>query len=210
MRNATRDGIGALSLAVLLMAHAGCSGDEFQGPAAEVPQSNVKLDLPPVPQFKMPEPYPDGSHSVAEMRLKGNKYLDTEVTVTGYVIWMYDCATAIRTPEMTDKDVERLLKEEPERCTRPNLYLGDKPDDPVNRGIWVVDIPRPPREDEKKVLPKEDLAAWPEVPEFKVGQHVKVTGTWALKSPQGFGSSTGLLVYKSMQDLDAPSEGDGN
>jgi len=86
------------------------------------------------------------------------------------------------------------------------LYLGDKQADPTDRGIQLVDIPRPPREDEKKVLPKEDLAAWPAVPEFTLGQHVTVTGKWMLKSPEGFANSAGLLVYKSMIDLDAPVE----
>ena len=209
MRIATRCGVGALSLSALLIAGAGCGKDEFAGPKAEVPETNIKLDLPAVPEFKMPAPYPDGSHPVAEMRLKGNKFLDTEVRVKGYVIWMYDCGTAIRTPDMTDKELERILSDEPERCNRPNLYLGDKPDDVTDRGIWVVDIPRPPREDEKKVLPKEVLAEWPEVPEFKVGQEVTVTGKWALKSPEGFANSAGLLVYKSMIDHSVPVEEEG-
>ena len=140
------------------------------------------------------------------MRLKGNKFMDTEVLVQGYVIWMYDCGTAIRTPDMTEKELERILKDEPERCNRPNLYLGDKQDDATDRGIWVVDIPRHPREDEKKVLPKEMIDNWHAVPEFKTGQHVTVTGKWSQKSPEGFANSAGLLVYKSMVDLDAPVE----
>ena len=201
-----RDGVGALALSALLATAAGCPKDEFEGPKAEVSETNIKLDLPAVPDFKMPAPYPDGSHPVAEMRLKGNKFLDTEVRVKRYVLWMYDGATAIRTPAMSDKELKRILSDEPERCNRPNLYLGDKPDDIADRGIWVVDIPRPPREDEKKVLPKEELAAWPEVPEVKVGQEVTVTGPWSLKSPGGFANSAGLLVYKSMVDHSAPAE----
>jgi len=182
----------------------GCKKDEFAGAAAEVPESNIKLDLPAVPQFNMPVAYPDGSHPVAEMRLKGHKFLDTEVRVKGVVIWMYDCATAIRTPEMDDKEVKRILSEEPERCNRPNFYLGDKAGDPTDRGIWVVDVPRPPRADELKVLPKEVLAEWPVVPVLAVGQEVVVTGTWSLKSPEGFANSTGLLVFKSIPVPEAP------
>ena len=208
MHMATRERVGALALSALVVVGAGCAKDEFGGTEAEISETNIKLDLPAVPDFKMPAPYPDGSHPVAEMRLKGKQFLDTEVRVKGYVIWMYDCATAIRTPDMTDKELERILADEPERCNRPNLYLGDKPDDVTRRGIWVVDIPRPPREDEKKLLPKEELAAWPEVPDFRLGQEVTVTGTWKLKSPGGFASSSGLLVYKSMVDHSAPAEGE--
>ena len=200
------DRVAALAVSALLIAGFGCAKDEFAGPKAEVPETNIKLDLPPVPQFNMPTPYPDGSHPVAEMRLKYNKFIDNEVQVQGYVIWIYDCGTAIRTPDMTDKELQEILKNEPERCNRRNLYLGDKQADPTDRGIQLVDIPRPPREDEKKVLPKEDLAAWPAVPEFTLGQHVTVTGKWMLKSPEGFANSAGLLVYKSMIDLDAPVE----
>lgn len=203
MRIITR-GRAALALGGLIASSGACAKDEFAGPKAEVAETNIKLDLPPVPQFNMPTPFPDGSHPVAEMRLKGNNFLDSEVRIQGYVVWMYDCGTAIRTPDMSDADVQRILRDEPERCNRPNLYLGDKADDSVDKGVWVVDIPRPPREDEKKVLPKEDLDAWPEVPPFAQGQHVTVTGTWSLKSPGGFANSAGLLVYKSMIDHDAP------
>jgi len=204
-----RHGVGALALSALLIGGTGCPKDEFAGPKAEVPETNIKLDLPAVPEFKMPAPYPDGAHPVAEMRLKGNTFLDTEVRVKGYVIWMYDCATAIRTPDMSDKDLTQMLADEPERCNRPNLYLGDKPDDIPDRGIWVVDIPRHPREDEKKVLPKEMLAEWPEVPDFKVGQEVTVVGKWTLKSPEGFANSAGLMAYTSMIDHSVPPVEEG-
>jgi hypothetical protein len=209
MRIVTSEGMGALALAAMLTGSPGCARKEFEGPAAEVSETNIKLDLPAVPSFDMPAPYPDGSHPVAEMRLKGNKFMDTDVQVKGYIIWIYDCATAIRTPDMDDKEVARILKEEPERCNRPAFYLGDKPDDPTDRGLWVVEVPRPPREDEKKLLPREQLKAWPEVPVIAVGDQVTVTGNWTEKSPVGFKKSEGLLVYKSLVNHTkaAPSEG---
>ncbi len=208
MNFVTRDGAFALALSALV-ASVACGQDDFKGAAAEVPETNIKLDLPAVPQFNMPAANPDGSHPVAEMRLKGNKFLDTEVRIKGYVVWMYDCATAIRTPDMDDKEVERILRDEPERCNRRHLVLADSKDAATDRGVYVVDIPRHPREDEKKNLPKEELAAWPAVPEFALGQNVTVTGTWSLKSPGGFVDSTGLLVYKSMVDNDAPPAEEG-
>jgi hypothetical protein len=204
--SALREAAAATAALVLagVLTLAGCSKDEFEGAKAEVAETNIKLDLPSVPAFDQPKPYADGTHPVREMRLKGNKFLDQEVRVKGYVVWIYDCATALRTPDMTDKDLKRLLSEEPERCQLPNLYLGDTPDTPPDRGVWLVDVPRPPREDEKKVLPKEELAAWPEVPVYELGQELIVTGTWAQKSPRGFASSTGLIVYKSLVPANAP------
>src|SRR5688572_20046808 len=113
MRSVSQKVAGALAVAAavpILSGSLGCSKDQFEGAAkAEVAETNIRIELPAVPEFKMPSPYPDGTHPVAEMRLKGNKMLDTEVRVKGYVIWVYDCATALRTPDMTDKELQRIL-----------------------------------------------------------------------------------------------------
>jgi hypothetical protein len=186
-----------------------CGKDELSGAKAEVMETNIQLDLPTVPDFKVPKANPDGSHPVPEMRLKGKSYLDTDVRVKGTVLWIYDCGTAIRTPEMTDKDVQKLLEEEPERCTRPHMIIGETADSKVERGVEVVEYPRPLRKDEKKNMPDELLAemesALAALPPFKVGDEVMISGTWALRSPKGFHNSEGLLVYKSMENLSAPA-----
>lgn len=200
-----------LSLAVgQIVMTAGCKQDEFEGAAAEVKNTNIKLDLPAVPDFKMPSPNPDGTHSVKEMRLQGKKYMGKSVPVKGYVLWIYDCATAIRTADMSEKDAQKLIDEDPTRCTRPNFYIGDDPKAPTDKGVWVVENPRPPRPDEKKNLPKEELKAmidaYKAVPPFKVGDEVVVTGSWALSSPRGFRDSDGLLVFESMKDTSQPAE----
>jgi hypothetical protein len=196
----------AAATAAVLVSTGACSQDDLQGAKAEVQETNIALDLPAVPEFELPKPNADGTHSVEEMRLKGREFLDKEVQVTGYVVWKYDCATALRTPDMSDKELKRILREEPERCEIPNLYLGDKADSPPERGIWVVEVPRPPRPDEKKNLPREMLRDWPEVPEYAVGDHVVLTGTWALRSPKGATNSEGLLVYKDLEHLDGGEE----
>lgn len=185
----------------------GCRKADLQGAKAEVQETSIKLDLPAVPEFSMPQPNPDGTNPVSVMRLKGNKFLDTEVRVKGYVVWIYDCATAIRTPQMDDKEVAKILENEPERCSRPHFTLGDKPDTPPDRGIWVVDVPRAPRKDDKLLGPEiyaQMEAEWKALPPFKLGDEVTVTGTWALVSPKGFRHSDGLLVYKQMVNDTAP------
>lgn len=203
---------GVLACLCLLTVAGGCQRDQLQGAKAEVQKTSIKLDLPPVPDFVMPQPNADGTHSVAEMRLKGKKFLDTEVKVKGYVVWIYDCATAIRTPEMTDKELAKILEDQPERCSRPHFTIADKPDTSPDRGIWVVDVPRPLRKDDKN-LPKEIYAQmkadWKALPPFKVGDQLVVDGTWALVSPKGFRHSDGLLVYKSMQAVGGAAGGDG-
>jgi hypothetical protein len=216
-------GIAGIAFSLALAAAAGCKKDQLQGAKAEVQKTSIKLDLPAVPDFVMPQPNPDGTHSVAEMRLRGNKFLDTEVKVKGHVVWIYDCATAIRTPEMSDKDVAKILEEQPEKCIPPHFYIGDRADTPPDRGIWVVDVPRPTRKDDKN-LPKEmqaDMEArWKSLPPFKLGDEVLVTGKWAQESERRFRNSDGLLVYKNdctpaptvqckptMQNMSAPAGG---
>jgi hypothetical protein len=199
-------------MALCLMVGAACEKADFEGAAAEVKEHNIKLDLPAVPDFQMPSPNPDGTHPVEEMRLRGNEYLGQTVQVKGHVIWVYDCATAIRTAEMSEKDVQALIDEDPTRCTRPNFYVGSTANASTDKGVWVVENPRPPREDEKKSLPDEELAAmkaaYEAMPAFKVGDEVVVTGSWALRSPRGFRDSDGLLVFESMQNLSSGETGE--
>ncbi len=157
-----------------------------RSPAPEVVETSVKLDLPSPPAFEEPKGYPDGTHSVTEMRRRSKKFLDQVVTVKGYVVWVYDCSLALG---------PQVAKDNPERCDKPNFYLADTADASQDKTIWVVEVPRPPREDEKKFLPEEDLKNWPEVPVIEPNKMYKVEGTWALKSPRGFVNSDGLLVY---------------
>jgi hypothetical protein len=186
-----------------------CEEAELQGAQAEVKETSVKLDLPAVPDFQIPQANSDGTHSIAEMRLRGNRYLGTEVKVKGYIIWVYDCATAIRTAEMTEDELNKILTDSPERCYRPNVYLGDEPNTPADRGIWLVEVPRPPREDEVKTLDEVTLqemqAAWDALPKFAEKDQIVASGMWELSSPRGFKNSDGLLVYSTLENLTNPA-----
>ena len=187
-----------------------CGQPELEGAKAEVKPHNIKLDLPAVPEFKLPTANSDGTHPVDEMRLRGTKHLGQEVQVKGHVIWVYDCATAIRTPEMSEKDVQTVIDDDPTKCIRPNFYIGAAANAPLDKGVRVVENPRPPRADEKKMRSmKEDVAAmqaaYDAVPKFKIGDEVVVTGNWANRSPRGFRDSDGLLVFASLVNLTVPA-----
>ena len=200
---------GVFALSCLgLSGLAACESDELQGTKAEVAQTSIKLDLPAVPAFDIPKANPDGSHPVAEMRLNGKSFLDTEVRIQGIVLWVYDCGTAIRTPEMTDKELKNVLDTQPERCTRPHFIIGEDASTKIERGIEIVEYPRALRKDEEGMFGEEieaqmalDLA---NLPAFKVGDSVLVTGQWSLSSPKGFHNSDGLMTYGSMVNQTAP------
>jgi hypothetical protein len=178
-----------------------CSKDPIEGPKAEVKPHGLKLDMPAVPPFDLPPASSDGSHSVKEMRVKGKKFLDQTVTIKGYITWAYDCAAALRTENMSDKDVQKIIDEDPTKCERPKFYIGDATDTPPEKSVWVVDVPRPPNKLEIERLPKEEIKAWLPVPPYKVGDEVIVTGDWRLASPHSERNSDGLLVHKSLKNV---------
>lgn len=207
---------GALALAGAgLAALAGCdSKDKLKGPEAEVHKTEMKLSLPAVPAFDLPPSPADGSHTVKEMRVKGKKLLETDVTVKGVITWAYDCPTAIRQPGMSDKDLQKTIDEDPSRCERPKFYIGDAADTPAEKSVWVVEVPRPYYKVELERLPKDELRNPPSdrcdakgnpkkasCPPYKVGDEVEITGTWRLTSPHSERNSDGLLVYKRMKNV---------
>lgn len=203
--------LGALALSASLLG--GCDKDSLKGPAAEVRKSDVKLALPAVPAFDLPAAPSDGSHTVKELRVKGKKLLETEITVKGVITWAYDCATAVRQPGMSDKDVQKMIEEDPTKCERPKFYVGDASDTPVEKSLWVVDVPRPYNKLELERLPRDELRNPPPdkcdpkadpkksaCPPYKLGDEVEITGTWKLSSPHSERNSDGLLVYKKMKN----------
>lgn len=206
---------GLVPALALALAGTACQGDKLKGPAAEVKKSETKVNLPQVPGFELPPPNPDGSKSVKEMRVRGKKLLDTDITVKGYVTWVYDCRTALRQPGMTDADVDKLIEEDQTKCERPKFYIGDAQETPAEKSMWVVDLPRPfTKKELKNMKPKAqeeelknpsrmrcDNKKKGHCPVYNVGDQVEVTGSWKLASPHGDRNSDGLLVYKKMKNI---------
>ena len=204
------------SLIPLALSTAACEKDKLKGPEAEVKKADVKLSLPAVPGFELPPSNTDGSHSVKELRVKGRKLLDTDITVKGIVTWAYDCPTAVRQPGMTDKDVQKMIDDDPTKCERAKFYVGDTADTPAEKSLWVVDVPRPYNKLEMERIKKQDrtLAMYPDrcepgekdpkkmlCPPYAVGDQVEITGTFKTASPHSERNSDGLLVYKKMKNV---------
>ncbi|MDQ3339473.1 MAG: hypothetical protein M4D80_30270 [Myxococcota bacterium] len=196
-----------------LLVVAACEDKGLKVPDPEVRKSDVKLNLPALPAFDLPAANADGSRSIKEMRVKGRKLLDTEITVKGIVTWAYDCPTAVREPGMDDKTVQKIIDEDPTKCERAKFYLGDAADTPAEKSMWVVDVPRPFNKLEIERLPKEELKNPPPdrcdpkkdkgatCPVYKVGDQVEVTGMWKMSSPHSERNSDGLLVFKKMKNI---------
>lgn len=207
-----RPGLRTFLFGVVLVTGA-CDSNKLSGPEAEVTKSNVKMSLPAIPAFDLPPANPDGSHSVKELRVKGKKLLETDVVVKGYVTWAYDCSVALREPGMDEAAVQKIIDEDPTRCERPKFYVGDAPDTPAEKSLWVVDVPRPYNKLEMQRLkakernmpdrcePNEKDPKKQICPPYKVGDQVEVTGKFALASPHSERNSAGLVVYKKMKNV---------
>jgi len=207
-----RPGLRTFLFGVVLVTGA-CEKDKLSGPEAEVTKSTVKMSLPAIPAFDLPPPNPDGSHSVKELRVKGKKLLETDVVVKGYVTWAYDCPTALREPGMDEKAVQKIIDEDPTKCERPKFYVGDAPDTPAEKSLWVVDVPRPynkleierikqkDRNMPDRCEPNEKDPKKQICPPYKVGDQVEVTGKFSLSSPHSERNSEGLIVYKKMKNV---------
>ncbi len=180
---------------LLFVAVAACGGGQSGGSTAagnEVVETQTRIELPAPPDFVAPQPNPDGTHSALEMRRNSGKFMDQVVKIKGYVVFKYDCIQVLG---------PKVYKDAPDKCERPHFYIADEKDTSIERSVWVVEVPRAPREDEKKVLPKEELnnpELWPPEPKYALGDQVEVEGTWSTKSPKGFVNSDGLLIYKNM------------
>lgn len=180
--------------------------DPFGAAIPEVTDEQISVDLPAVPSLEAPALYPDGSHTVRELRVAGRKLLDQEVAVRGRVTWIYDCVTALRNedPDLTEAKARKLKLAHPDRCRLPRFRLADAIADGEARSIKVVEVPRQPTRAEKKALPKEELAdpaIWRPVPPLAVGDEVTVTGTWTLRAPRGDSDMDGLLLYGSLTNI---------
>jgi hypothetical protein len=186
---------------VSIAAIAGCKQSAMPGPQPDIVKADIKVDLPGVPAFDLPAVSSDGSHSVKEMRVRGRKLLDTDVSIRGFVTWAYDCGTAIKQAGWTDLDVEKAINDDPTKCQRPKFYLGDSADTSAEKSIWVVDVPRAPLKVEIANLPKEEIKNWPPVPPYKVGDEIIVTGKWSQSSAHSERNIEGLMVYTKLRNV---------
>lgn len=173
--------------------------DDLPPPQSETVTRTSIVDMPTVPDFLLPVTEP-GFQSPRALQVRSKAILGTDVQVKGYVTWIYDCGAALAEANRHVPRVQllRAMDQDAALCEQPKIYLGDARDTARGASIWVVDMPRAPNRQERLMLAKNQLKAWPEPPRLAIGDYVVVTGTWALRSPHNEHNSNGLLVYKSV------------
>ena len=198
-----------VALAIALAACGGSSSSPGPAPAApvdarvptpipmEISDSHAQVDLPAVPPFDAKaEP---GFRSIAELRLARKALFGTPVKVRGYVTFVYDCVDDVARDGEARDATQRRVDADPTLCVRPWIKLGPTPRAAPSIDLDVVEVARAPRPDEVRTMTKDQLATWPPVPVYALGDEVIVTGTWTDRAPHGTTNSDGLIVYGSIE-----------
>ncbi|HEY1556592.1 MAG TPA: tetratricopeptide repeat protein [Kofleriaceae bacterium] len=201
--------LSILAAGFTIAAAAVASAQPLRGPAPEEYQSDVKVDLPPVPQFDLPA----GALSVKHLHVESKRFLGQHVVVHGFVTFAYDCVADVRKPGETERAAQKRVDDDPTLCERAKLYLGDTATTPHDQSLWVVDVPRPYNKLELTRMAKADRTmpdrcepgekdpAKQICPPYREGDEVVVAGTFALKSSHAEANSDGLLVYEAMRNV---------
>ena len=187
--------------AILLTAGAGFAGISGCG---EQPASDLQIErlpevnpnLPPVPQIPEP-PFPirnaDNTYTVFGLRNKIRQTIDTEVSVTAYIVDIYE------PPECPEGETCP-------RPTAPHMWIADtegESDDAKKMAVAgyaenheeleeAIRRRRPQRSQDGEITIPTD---------FAVGNRVKVTGRFVRVSGSGFNYSEGLIEYAGHETL---------
>ncbi len=195
--------LGAVGLGGLLLgAAAGCSksGEASDLKVERLP--DVQPSLPSVP--KLPPPphpvkYADGSYSVFGLRKKLEDTIDQTLSVTGYIVAIYE------PPECP--------KKKKCRAKAPHMWMADTREE-QDRSKWlqVVGYAENHKQLQEAIEdarrgryepPPPESGLLPIPVDFAVGNKVKVTGRFTYVSGAGFASSDGVLEYRGHETLEA-------
>ena len=167
-----------------------------------------KPSLPPVPSIpvpSVPETYGDGSYSIYGLRKNVGKTLNTQVSVTAYIVKIY----------------QKPVCEEGQTChvMMPHLFLADELGEKLEkRYIRMVGFAQSFKEmedakadaeagKEPEPLP-EGVYLPPVVWDWQEGHKYKIKAVFLNRSSAGFMDADGLLEYKGSECLDCPVEED--
>ena len=163
---------------------------------------DVNPNLPAVPTLPPPPhpiQYPDQSYSVYGVRKRMHQTMDTEVTISAYIVAMY-------TPPVCPED--RICP--PARL--PHVFLADAKDeaDPYKRLTVVGYAENQTQLDEAIAglasghpVAREEGDDRPPVPgDFAVGAKIKIRGRFTRVTGTGFSQSDGVLEYNGHETLE--------
>jgi len=162
---------------------------------------DVRPNLPPVPTLPPPPypvQYPDQSYSVYGVRKRIRNTMDTEVTLTGYIVEIYQ---APECPEGHTCPPPRV----------PHLWMADAPNetDAAKRITLVgyaenqqqIDDAIAHRGQPQHSTDAEQAGILPIPTDFGIGAKIKVHAQFTRVSGTGFSESEGVLEYRGHETL---------
>ena len=194
--------MGARLLGLIFAAAMLSAGCEQVTSAAEPEEKGEQLpefvpNLPEVPTLP-PAPFPttweDESYSVYGLRSRFTKILDSDVTVTGYIVDVYE------PPECKKKK-----KEECPKAAAPHMFIADTADQ-ADRAEQLIVVGyadnREQLERARRGRKTTTISGGVVVPrDLAVGKKVRVKGNFTLISSGGFNTSNGLIEYVSHETV---------
>lgn len=189
--------IGLILAGALLSA--GCeqvtsaSGSEAE--AEQLPEIVPNLpEVPTLPPPPFPTTYEDESYSVYGLRQRPTKLLDTDLSVTGYIIEIYE------PPACTKRK-----KDECTKVAAPHMFVADTADQ-TERSEQLLVVGYADNQEQlaraRRGRKTTTISGSVVVPkDLAVGNKIVVKGHFRLMSSGGFNTSNGLIEYASHDTL---------
>ncbi|MGB8330759.1 MAG: hypothetical protein WCE62_11585 [Polyangiales bacterium] len=187
-----------LMLAGVLLS-AGCeqitSASEGEPQAEQLPEIVPNLpEVPTLPPPPFPTTYEDESYSVFGLRQRPAKVLDTDLSVSGYIIEIYE-----------PPPCKKRKGEECPKVAAPHMFVADTPDQ-TDRAEQLLIVGYADNQEQleraRRGRKTTTISGAVVVPrDLAVGNRVRVKGHFTLISSGGFNKSNGLLEYESHETL---------
>lgn len=189
--------LGLIFAAVLLSA--GCeqvtSASEPEAEAEQLPE--IVPDLPEVPTLPpppFPTTYADDSYSIYGLRSRVSKVLDSELSVTGYIVDIYEPPAC-----------KERKKEDCPKVAMPHMFIADTADQ-SDRAEQLIVVGYADNQEQlaraRRGRKTSTIAGGVVVPrDLAVGKKIRVKGFFTLMSSGGFNTSNGLVEYASHETL---------
>ncbi len=178
---------------------AGCeqitSASKPEADAEQLPKIVPNLpEVPTLPPAPFPTTYEDESYSVYGLRQRPIKLLDTDLSITGYIIEIYEPPAC-----------KRRKKEQCPKAAAPHMFVADTADQ-TDRAEQLLVVGYADNQEQlqraRRGRSTTTIAGDVVVPkDLAVGNKVRVKGHFALISSGGFNTSNGLIEYASHETL---------
>lgn len=172
------------------------SASEPEAEGEQLPKIVPNLpEVPTLPPPPFPTTYEDDSYTVYGLRTQLTKILDSDLSVTGYIVDIYE------PPPCTKRK-----KEECPKAAMPHMFVADTPDE-TNRSEQLIVVGYADNQEQlqraRRGRKTTTIAGGVVVPsDLAVGSKVRVKGHFTLISSGGFNTSNGLLEYTSHDTLE--------